>query len=56
MFVERTEANDRVEGWFEARARRHPGLATGAIVLLAVGVTVGLLLKTDYSIVLYQGF
>jgi hypothetical protein len=56
MFVEGKEEKDKLALWFEERARRHPGMFTAALVLLATGVTVGLLLKTDYAIVLYQGF
>lgn len=57
MFAEpQPQAKAAAETWFEKRARRHPGLFTVGLVLLAIGVTVGLLLKTDYAIVLYQGF
>lgn len=56
MFVEGKQEKDKVSAWFEARARAHPGVFTVGLVLLAVGVTIGLLYKTTYAIVLYQGF
>lgn len=56
MFVEPKPDETATETWFEKRARRRPGVFTGGLVLLAIAVTIGLLFKTDYAIVLYQGF
>jgi hypothetical protein len=56
MFVEGKQNQDKLSGWFEARARAHPGVFTAFLVVLAVGITIGLLYKTTYAIVLYQGF
>ncbi len=54
MFVEsKTEAK---ESWLEQRARRHPGVFVVVLVLMAAGVTVGLLSKAQTAVVLYQGF
>ncbi len=56
-FVEsKSQGKDELAAWFEKHARRHPGVFTIGLVLLAVGVTIGLLFKTNYAIVLYQGF
>jgi len=57
MFAEpQPQAKGGAETWFERRARRHPRVFTAGLVVLAIAVTIGLLLKTDYAIVLYQGF
>ena len=57
MFVEqKSETRGRLASWAEAMARRHPGIFTVSLILLAVCVTLGLLYKTGSVIVLYQGF
>ena len=57
MFAEqRSDAKTSAAQWLEGLARRHPRIFDAALVILAVGLTVHLLLKTGYSFVLYQGF
>ena len=57
MFVEpRDGASKGLASWLDGQARQHPNVFTAVLVLLAVGVTVGLLFKTGYTLVLYQGF
>jgi hypothetical protein len=57
MFVEqKSETKGRFATWAEKKARRHPGVFTAGLILLAVGVTLGLLYKAGSVIVLYQGF
>jgi hypothetical protein len=57
MFVEsKGEAKGHVASRLEGWARQHPGMFTAALVLLAMLVATGLLLKTGYTLVLYQGF
>jgi len=57
MFVEqKSETRKGISSWLETRARRYPGVFTAALILLAVAVTLGLLLKTSTAAVLYQGF
>lgn len=56
-FVEsKSRGKDKLAAWFEKHARRHPVAFTIGLVLLAIGITIGLLFKTNYAIVLYQGF
>jgi hypothetical protein len=54
MFVEKQAQG--ADGWFDTWARKHPGAFTVGLVLLTVAITIGLLYKTNYAIVLYQGF
>jgi hypothetical protein len=57
MFVEaKKEAKGRIASRLEDSARRYPRTFTAALVILAVFVTIGLLFKTGYTLVLYQGF
>jgi hypothetical protein len=57
MFVEaKKEAKGRIASWLDDATRRHPRLFTTGLVLMAAVVTVGLLFKTGYTLVLYQGF
>lgn len=49
-------ARPKVSKWLEHAALRHPKLFDLALGLLAVLVTIVLLLKTGYTLVLYQGF
>ena len=57
MFADRqSETSSGAEAWFDAWARRHPRAFTGLLVLIAAAVTVGLLFKTEYAYVMYQGF
>jgi hypothetical protein len=57
MFVEK--ANSDAAGKsskLDAFARRHPALFDLALVVFAVAITIGLLAKPTYTLVLYQGF
>ena len=57
MFADRqSETSSGAEAWFDAWARRHPRAFTGLLVVIAAAVTVGLLFKTEYAYVMYQGF
>jgi hypothetical protein len=57
MFVESKEkSKEGVAAWLEGRAREHPGAFTAVLLLLAIGITTGLLFKTGYTLILYQGF
>lgn len=57
MFVEsKGEAKGRVAAWLEDRARQRPGMFTAALMLLAAVVTIGLLFRAGYTLILYQGF
>jgi hypothetical protein len=57
MFVDPKDGGrTRLDAWFESWARAHPRLFTCGLVLLAVGLTIGLLAKPGYTLVLYQGF
>ena len=57
MFQEpETQAKGRVAQTLESWARAHPGAFTCLLVLLAAGVALGLLYKTGYALILYQGF
>jgi hypothetical protein len=57
MFVERNDGEGKGLGaWLEAKARQHPNAFTAFLLVMAVGVTAGLLFKTGYTLVLYQGF
>jgi hypothetical protein len=58
MFVESKDTGSKsgFESRLDAFGRRHPGLFTAALVVLAAAVTVGLLFKPTYTVVLYQGF
>lgn len=57
MFVDpKGTGQTPLDAWFENWARAHPLLFSGALVLLTVGVTVGLLAQPGYTLVLYQGF
>ena len=56
MFVEsKTDATVK-EGWFDRLGRRHPLVFTAFLVVLTIAVTIGLLMKPTYTLVLYQGF
>lgn len=57
MFVEK--ANPDAAGKsnkLDAFGRRHPGLFDVVLVVLAAAITLGLLAKPTYTLVLYQGF
>lgn len=56
MFVESKTGDEQQEGRLERFGRSHPGMFTGLLILLAACVTIGLLLKPSYTLVLYQGF
>jgi hypothetical protein len=56
VFVESKTGDEQQEGTLERFGRKHPGQFTALLILLAAGVTIGLLLKPSYTLVLYQGF
>lgn len=57
MFVEsKADEKNRILAWLEAQARSRPGAFTAVLILLAVGVTIGLMIKSKDAVVLYQGF
>jgi hypothetical protein len=57
LFVDPKNAGKTpLDAWFESWARAHPLLFSCGLVLLAVGVTIGLLAQPGYTLVLYQGF
>lgn len=57
MFIDPKDTSKTpLDIWFEHWARAHPLLFSGGLVLLTIGVTVGLLAKPGYTLVLYQGF
>jgi hypothetical protein len=57
MFQEpESQAKGRMAQSLDSWARRHPGMFTLFLVLLTAGVTLGLLYKTGYALILYQGF
>jgi hypothetical protein len=57
MFQEpEAQAKGRMAQSLDSWARRHPGMFTLFLVLLTAGVTLGLLYKTGYALILYQGF
>lgn len=57
MFVEKANPDAASKsGRLDAFARRHPALFDIALVVLAVAITLGLLAKPTYTLVLYQGF
>ena len=57
MFVERGGPSEGgIAHWFERVGRAHPTAFTVGLVLLGAAVTVGLLMRSVPSVVLYQGF
>lgn len=56
MFIESKTDGASDEGWFDKLGRRHPRLFTTLLFALMVAVTIALLLKPNYTLVLYQGF
>jgi hypothetical protein len=57
MFIDPKDTSKTpLDVWLEYWARAHPLLFSGGLVLLTIGVTVGLLAKPGYTLVLYQGF
>ena len=57
MFVERKDGELKGLGArLEVKARQHPTAFTAFLLVMAVCVAAGLLLKTGYTLVLYQGF
>jgi len=57
MFVEKAKPDSAAKSnKLDDFVRRHPGWLDVALVVLAVAITIGLLAKPTYTLVLYQGF
>ena len=56
MSVSESKPEAEKGGRLEQFGRRHPGLFNALLVALAVIATVAILSKTNYTLILYQGF
>jgi hypothetical protein len=52
----KSESETAKASWLDNLGRRHPGWFDALLVLLAVIATVAILSKTNYTLILYQGF